>query len=303
MLHSRLFPASVLRVLPLVIAGWLPAGCIVSGADGRYVEREEKRFSVDGKPDLKLSTKDGSIEIRSWDGPDVLVVIEKHAIGKETAAAIVVSSAQDGNHISVDVKERRLSGLFFGGLGTAKLIVSVPAASDVQATTGDGSIDFEGVRGTVSLRSGDGSIRARNASGTLNARTGDGSITFDGVKGAIDVNTGDGSVAVAGAFTAVRARSGDGSIAIHAQAGSVTEADWDVSSGDGSVTIEVPEDFGAEFDAHTGDGRVHLDGITLSNVSGDIAPNRANGRLGAGGHAMRVRTGDGSISIKRVSGQ
>jgi len=41
----------------------------------------------------------------------------------------------------------------------------------------------------------------------------------------------------------------------------------------------------------------------LSNVSGDIVRNRASGRLGAGGHAMRVRTGDGSINLRRSSAQ
>jgi hypothetical protein len=306
MFHHRSIPASVVRLLPLVIVGALSAGCVVSGSQGRYMEREERRFSVEGKPDVKLSTRDGAIEIRSWDRPEVLVVVEKHAFSKQAASAMNISSSQDGNHVSVDATMSRgetLSSLFWGGLGSAKLIVSVPAASDVQATTGDGSIDLQGVRGTLSLRSGDGSIQAREVSGTLAARSGDGSIRLDGIKGVIDVNTGDGSVVVNGAFTGVRARSGDGSIGIHAQAGSTTEADWDISSGDGSITVEVPEGFGAELDARTGDGHVQLEGVTLSNVSGELAPNRANGRLGAGGHEMRVRTGDGSIFLRRVSAQ
>jgi len=300
----RCFPASLLQLLPLAMVGALSAACVVTGAEGRYVEREERRLSVEGKPDVKLSTRDGAIEIRSWDRPEVLVVVEKHAFNKQAAAAMTVSSSQDGNHVTVDAtlpRRETLSSLFWGGLGSAKLIVSVPAASDVQANTGDGSIDLQGVQGVLSLRSGDGSIRARQVSGTLAARSGDGSIRLDDIKGAVDVNTGDGSVVATGSFTGVRARSGDGSIGIRAQAGSATEADWDISSGDGSVTIEVPENFGAELDAHTGDGRVHLDGVTLSNVSGEIAPNHANGRLGAGGHAMRVRTGDGSIMVKRLS--
>jgi hypothetical protein len=307
LLHHRSISASVLRLLPLVIVGALPAACVISGAEGRYVENEEKRFSMEekgGKPEIKLSTRDGAIEVRPWDRPEVLVVVEKHALNKQAAAAIDVVTTQDGNHISVEVTMARkdsLSSLFWGGLGSAKLIVSLPATSDVQAATGDGSIDLEGVRGTISLRSGDGSIQAREASGTLAARSGDGSIRLDGIKGAVDVNTGDGSIAVSGVFTGVRARSGDGSVAVRAQAGSATEAEWDISSGDGSITLEVPESFGAELDARTGDGRVHLEGVTLSNVSGTIAPDRANGRLGTGGHAMRVRTGDGSISIKRVS--
>jgi hypothetical protein len=304
MLHRQWFPASFLRALSVLVVGTLPAGCVISGAEGHYVEREEKRFPVDGKPDVKLLTRDGAIEVRSWDRPEVLVVIEKHAFSKEAATAISVDSSQDGSHVSVEVKmarEDRLSSLFWGGTGSAKLIVSVPAASDIQATTGDGAIDLDGIGGTISLRSGDGSISARNASGALAARSGDGSIRLDAIKGAVDANTGDGSIVVNGALTGVRARSGDGSIAVHAQAGSTTDTDWDISSGDGSVTVEIPESFGAELEARTGDGRVHFEGVTLSNVAGEMAPNHANGRVGAGGRAMRVRTGDGSILVKRLS--
>ena len=49
----------------LVTAG----ACVdIVGADlPRYVERQEKQFTVDGKPDVSLSTFDGSIEIRPWD--------------------------------------------------------------------------------------------------------------------------------------------------------------------------------------------------------------------------------------------
>jgi hypothetical protein len=50
----------------------------VSGACPK-LEREEKRFPVSGRPDLSLSTFDGSVEIRAWDRPEILVVIEKRA--------------------------------------------------------------------------------------------------------------------------------------------------------------------------------------------------------------------------------
>ena len=53
--------------LPAVLAALIAApGCVdIVGADlGRYVERDEKHFAMSGKPDVTLSTFDGSIEIR-----------------------------------------------------------------------------------------------------------------------------------------------------------------------------------------------------------------------------------------------
>jgi hypothetical protein len=290
----------------LVGVGVLAAGCVnISAGGGRYVDREEKRFSVEGKPDVKLRTQDGSIEIRSWDRPDVLVVVEKHAFSKDAAAAITVTSSQEANHISLDVRMRaeQAFGWFVGGFGSAKLIVSLPAMSDVQAATGDGSIQLENVRGVISLRSGDGSIHARDVSGSIAARSGDGSISLEEVTGAIDANTGDGSIAVAGVLSSVRARSGDGGIGVRAQPGSKVEADWDITTGDGGIRLDVPDSFGAELEARTGDGGIKFDGITLSNVTGDIGRNRASGRLGEGGRTLRVRSGDGTIVIRRISAQ
>jgi DUF4097 and DUF4098 domain-containing protein YvlB len=270
--------------LPAVLAALLVApGCVdIIGADlNKYVERDERHFAVAGKPDVALATFDGSIEIRPWDKPDVQVVIEKRGRDKEDVAAIEVHAEQSGNHIEISVREPKRDRVLHFNNRSAKLIVSVPASSDVAAKSGDGSIDIERVAGHVQLRSGDGSIRGRMLGGD------------------VDANTGDGSIKLDGKLTSVRVRTGDGSVTIHADPGSSPGADWDIVTGDGSVTLEVPDGFGAELDAHTGDGGIHMRDVTLSNVTGKIGKNSLRGRLGAGGRAVRVRTGDGSITLKR----
>jgi len=286
--------------LAVALAG--PACVDMVGADlGKYVERDEKHFSVAGKPDVTLSTFDGSIEIRAWDKPDVQVVVEKRGRDKDDVAAIEVNATQTGNHVEVRVtepKNRGGFGIHFNNFRSAKLIVSLPASSDVAARSGDGSIDIERVTGRMQLRSGAGSIQGRRLGGDVRAHTGDGAIKLDGVNGALDVDTGDGSITVAGKLTSVRARSGDGSVTIRAEPGSAPSGDWDIVTGDGSVTLEVPDGFGAELDAHTGDGSIHMQDITVSNVSGTIGKHTVRGRLGSGGPALRVRTGDGSITLR-----
>src|SRR5687767_7249505 len=98
----------------------------IVAVDGvRYRDRQETRFSVSGKPDLTLATFDGSIEIRSWDRAEVLVVVERHAATKEAAETIEIQKEQDGNRISLTAKAQPHQGWVFGGRG-AKLTVSVP---------------------------------------------------------------------------------------------------------------------------------------------------------------------------------
>jgi len=284
-------------VLAAVVCG--PA-CVDIISAARFIDREEKRFTVSGKPDVSLSTFDGSIEIRPSDRQEVIVTIEKRASSKEEAARIDIHTEQTGNHIVVDVRIPKGVHMFgFNQSASAKLIVSLPAASDVQAHSGDGSIDIERVTGTLDLRSGDGSINGRDLAGGLKVHTGDGSIKLIGVNGALDADTGDGRIDVAGTFSSVRAHSGDGSVTIHADAGSSASDEWTITTGDGSVVLEVPDGFGGELDAHTGDGAIEVHDITLSNVTGRISRDTVRGRLGNGGGTVRVRTGDGTITLRR----
>jgi DUF4097 and DUF4098 domain-containing protein YvlB len=273
-------------VFAIGAVGACSSACVdIVGAnlDNKYVEREEKRFTTHGKPEVALSTFDGSIEIRSWDKAEVEVIVEKRGADKSAISEIEILSEQSGNRISVDARipESHRFGVHFGRSPSAKLIVTLPPSSDVLAKSGDGSVDIDGVTGRVELRSGDGSIRARQLAGD------------------VTVHTGDGSIALDGKFSTLNAHSGDGSITIHAAAGSSAGGDWQVTTGDGSVTLEIPDGFNGELDAHTGDGRVHVNDVVVSNVLGELERNTVRGRLGSGGHAVRVRTGDGSIILRK----
>lgn len=282
--------------LAVVMAG---SACVeIDAIDSlRYVEREEARFAVTGRPEVTVTTFNGSIEVRPWDRPEVLVEVEKHASSKDAAADIEVRTGQEGNRVTIEARLKSLGHFGFGLGRSARLIVSVPAASDVLATSGDGSIDVERIDGRIDLRSGDGEIRGRNLSGDLRVQTGDGSIRLEDIDGELDLATGDGSIVASGRLSALHARTGDGRMTIRVEPGSVAEDDWSISTGDGSILLELPEDFNAEIDAHTGDGRVAVRGGLSRTV--ESTRRSVRGKLGSGGHAVRVRSGDGSITLRR----
>jgi hypothetical protein len=298
-------------VLPtLALAAALPfslAGCVVVDSQG-HITREEKRFTVTGAPELRLVTFDGAIEIRSGDGKTVVVEIEKRGPTKESTEELKVEAKQDGDRIEVEVKKPAHEVVFFG-VGrmspTAKLIVTMPRDGNVTARSGDGSIRIEHVHGRLELKTGDGSIRATDIAGQLTLSTGDGSVTLDDVGGDLDVDTGDGSVSVAGKLTTVKLHTGDGSITFRAAAGTSMKDDWSMTTGDGGIALYLPSDFGAELDAHTGDGSIRneLD-LKAEAEAGDGDRDRdrdrrtLKGKLGSGGKLLRIRTGDGSIRLK-----
>ena len=298
---------SVLSTLALTAA--LPfslAGCVVVDSQG-HITREEKRFTVAGTPDLRLITFDGAIEIRSGEAKTIVVEIEKRGPTKEGLDELKVETTQDGDRIQVEVKKPAHEVVFFG-VGrmspTATLIVTMPRDGNVFAKSGDGSIRIEHVHGRLELKTGDGSIRATDIGGHLTLATGDGSVTLENVAGDLDVDTGDGSVSVAGKLAAVKLHTGDGSITFRAAPGTSMKDDWSMTTGDGGVAVYLPSDFGAELDAHTGDGSIRNEVGVKAEAERENDRDRdrdrrtLKGKLGAGGKILRIRTGDGSIRLK-----
>lgn len=259
------------------------AACVINIDGDAAVLREEKRFSVTADAELTLATFDGSVKVQSWDRPEVLVKIEKRGPDREMAAALEVTATQDGNRIEVRAPEPKGSRDFVG-IGNVQpasvsFIVSVPRSIRLTANTGDGSISVANVGGTIDLRTGDGSIRA------------------DGLNGDIKVRTEDGSVHLEGTLGALQAETGDGSMVIEADEGSAMKGDWDISTGDGSIVFRVPGSFNADIDASSRDGSVRGELTGLQHEEADSGQESLKGRLGTGGHLVRLRSGDGSIRV------
>lgn len=288
--------------LALLAVSLLSTGCTVSMDAEERIAREEKRFPVSGVAEVSVSTFDGPIEIRSWDRSEVLVEIEKRAGDEAALKSIEVRAEQQGNRVHVEAV--RPSGRdTFVGIGfhispQARLIVSVPKETTIEARSSDGSIRAEHLQGRVTLRTADGSVRAVAIKGELDVETGDGSITIDDADGTARLTTGDGGITSSGRFDALRVKSGDGSVTIRADRGSEARADWSVTTDDGSVALYLPEGFNGEIDARTGDGTVRSE-FEVQGAERDEARRRTlRGRIGSGGNVLRIRTGDGSISLR-----
>ena len=291
-----------------VAAAVAAAGCEVNLNSEGIVSRETKTFTVTGVPDVQLETFDGSIEVHSWDRAEVEVEVEKRAMEQGVVDEIRFTAEQRGDTVVVKVTgpaRRHFEGVQIGVniSPSARLRVALPRSSQLTASSGDGSISVEDVRGTLNLRTGDGSVRASRVAGQIHIRSGDGSIRLERAEGTLDLETDDGSIIVEAKLAGLRARTSDGSIRLDVEPDSVMAADWDVQTGDGSVTLSLPGSFDAELDAETRDGAVRAShpAVSSESRSGEDREERRRtlkATLGAGGRTIKVRTGDGTIRIE-----
>ena len=305
------FPAAAL------VASIVLAGCEVNLNTEGLSARETLTFKVSGQPQVVLDTFDGAIELHAWDRPEVEVEIERRAMEQALIDEIKVDASEKNGVVTVKVTgpaRNQHRGVTIGMhiSPTARLRVAVPRHSNVQATSGDGSIRAEAIEGKLLLTTTDGSVTGSRLGGDIQIRSGDGSIRLDNVTGTLDLETTDGSIGVDAKPSVLKARTGDGSIRVTIEPDTVMADNWDLTTSDGTVVLTLPGVFNGELDAETSDGVVRASHPLLGGTAdeedrrdGEDRDARRERRrvlrstIGDGGKVLRIRSGDGSIRIER----
>jgi DUF4097 and DUF4098 domain-containing protein YvlB len=312
----RMRPAPSIRVsiAGVFAAALFSSGCEVNLNTEGLSSRETLTFKVAGQPNVVLDTFDGAIEIHSWDKPEVEIEIERRAMEQALLDEIKVESSEKNGVVTVKVTGPTRGDFRGVTIGmhispTARLRVAVPRNSNINATSGDGSIRAEAVEGTLQLSTSDGSVVGTRLGGDIHIRSGDGSIRLENVTGKLDLETTDGSIGVDAKPTVLKARTGDGSIRATIEPDSVMADNWELETSDGTVTLTLPAAFNAELDAETGDGVVRSSHPLIEDAErrseGENRDERRERRrtlrskVGDGGKVLRIRSADGTIRIER----
>ena len=274
-----------------------------------------KNYTVAGRANVRIDTNDGSVHVSTSDSKSVELRVEYE--GYEMDKNLHVEARQNGDQVELIARVTGHWGFSWGGHGRKLHIeVRMPKDADLNAHTGDGSVEASSINGNVTVETGDGAIRANTLTGIIDLHTHDGSINVDTLKGDIKLRTGDGSiearqldgkvdadsgdghVRIAGRFDALNVRTGDGSVDTHVLPGSKMASSWNIRTGDGSVDLSLPGDFQANIDASTGDGHISV-GLPVT-VEGTFSNSQLHGKMNGGGQSLTVHTGDGSIRLSKA---
>ena len=249
-------------------------------AAAAHADTWNKRYTVSGVPSLYVKAGDGNLRVSSSDAAEITVRVttEGYKLGPND---VTIEESQSGNDVRVEVRVPHWDSFCIGYCHRRiDLDISVPRHATLDLNTSDGKIEVTRVAGNLHLRTSDGHMELHDLDGSLVASSGDGHIDADGRFDGLDVS------------------SGDGHIEVEARRGSRIASTWRMRSGDGSVTLRLAEDIGADLDATTGDGHVTVDfPIT---TEGRMRQSRIRGKLNGGGGAVELHTGDGSIHVARL---
>jgi len=257
-----------LIVFALSLAAALPA----------RADEWSKTYNVSGKPDLRVETSDANIRVGTWSQNTIeaKVVTSGYKIGE---GGIHVDERQTGDSVEIEVRFPHHNFNFEWKSHRVEIIIQMPR------------------EGKVNLRTGDGRIEVRDLKGEMDMHTGDGSLNLDGVDGRLRASTGDGHIQANGRFDELELKTGDGHVDVRAGNGSSLAGSWRLETGDGSVSLEVPANLSADVDLRTNDGHIDLD--MPVTTEGKIRENEVHGKLNGGGNPLTIRTGDGSIHLRK----
>src|ERR1017187_4040963 len=183
-----------------------------------------------------------------------------------------------------------------GGLSFAHLHRALEGGKGGGGETGGGSVSAGSCEGALNFRSGGGGIEVTEGSGSLSGATGGGSVSVRRFQGPAHVTSGGGGGTSEAVGGAVNASTGGGSISavLPSELGDAVN----LSTGGGGISVTVPGTAAFNLDAKTSGGTVSTD--LPVTVVGKVEHGRLQGPVNGGGKLVQLRSGGGSIHLKKL---
>jgi DUF4097 and DUF4098 domain-containing protein YvlB len=202
------------------------------------------------------------------------------------------------------------------GAGTrawADVRVIVPAGRSAEVHQSVGRVGVAGVNGRVQVFAHSADIDVRNTRGDLTVDTQNGAVTLTNVQGTqvdaasrngsirgtgiraegLEALVGNGTITLAGvAVEEATMRTGRGDVVL----GLTGDADLEIGTGAGAVTVTIPRTFGAQLEIESGNGAITVDGPVSNRRA---TRGTFQGRVGDGRGMLEIETGSGAVRIRR----
>lgn len=268
----------------------------------------KRTFKVRPGGTLYLDIDRGTIKIRTISGTEVHVELERRVRGIDDAELKVFLERheyrieQDGNNILVDSRfddgdddgwrrgRRRKKNNF-----RLSVTVLVPEHFNIDFSSGAGNVEIEDLVGDINGLTGAGNIIIGDVIGTVEIVSGAGNIEVDSVTGRVYARSGAGNVEIAEVAGAITAHTGAGNVEVTMT--QQPQGDSELSSGAGNVTVYMDADIAVNVEARASLGSASSDfGL---KINGRWMSKSFEGRLNGGGPALTLRSGVGSVSLRR----
>jgi hypothetical protein len=265
------------------------------------VEARSEAYTVSGMPTLIVEGSNGSVRIEGReDLSEIQVVATLHAFGntleqaQERLEKLTVTMRQVKDKVTLTYQLPKEASSW-RRRPTVDFDVLVPRATNIQVKLSNGNATVEGVVGSISAETENGNIASRDVEGLIAFQTNNGNLTVARATGPLSLKTSNGTIDVEAANVALDAQTSNGDVHF---SGRFVGPEHRMQSSNGSLDVEIPPDSELSIEASVGTGSIS----TTLPLTGDIEGKSWSAILNLPTSYLSLRTGNGSIQIRGLSG-
>jgi hypothetical protein len=245
---------------------------------------------------ISVYNANGKTRVVGEDRDDVEIRIHKSVRADcPDLAAKLLDSIRLQNSNSVDVLEievqipRKCSRH-----AVAHIELLVPRDTEITLGSTNGKICLEGLKRAVHARSSNGSVSISEVSGDIDVTTANAKVTCKCTHGHLRARSSNGKIEVECHEGSIDASTSNG--IIRASIDDLAEQGVSLTTSNGRIVLDLPEKSDADVDIRVENGHIRND-LELVNQTNDV-DGRVRGQLGTGGVPIRLRTSNGTISLR-----
>lgn len=283
---------------------------------------ETRSFDVGSAPQLGIEVGHADVSIRPGATDTIDCTITRKAKTNDEAKAAESFQAspsvfeQDGDTIRLTIESPKSSGFFTKKPVALNIdvVITVPAESEVQISSGSGDIElrevdgnhrvecasgdieFQTIRGDLTFSTASGDIEGKSVSGTLVFSAASGDIELEDVSGDISATTASGDIEITGSDLTVQATAASGDVEL--RIGDLS-GDVNVTTASGDASLAVGSANHATVSLSTASGQVNST-LALTDLTQDKKQRELKGTLGEGTHRIALNAASGDVDLKGI---
>ena len=258
---------------------------------------ETVQWDAPSKRALRLMNGNGRTRVIGEDRDNIEMRVLKKARAESVEAAdellehIQIASALVAGELELEVEVPRK----WNRHGNASIELHVPRGMRIAISTANGKICAKGLRGHLRARSDNGAVHIEDVVGDIQVETANAKVCCNATSGRLQARSSNGKIEVDEHRGSIDATTSNG--LIYCALEELGESGVRLATSNGRIVVELPDEVDAEVDVRVDNGIIRNARELVAKGKSESA-GRLRGRLGRGGAPIRLRTSNGTVSLR-----
>jgi DUF4097 and DUF4098 domain-containing protein YvlB len=245
---------------------------------------------------IRIHNANGKTRVLGEDRDDIEIRIHKSVradcpdLAEKLLDSIRIQNSKSADVLEIEVQIPRKCSRH----AVAHIELCIPRDTEVSLSSTNGKICLEALERAIRARSNNGSVSICDVIGDIDVTTANAKVTCKRTQGHLRARSSNGKIEVDCHQGSIDASTSNG--VIRASLDELGEMGVSLTTTNGRIVLDLPEKPDADVDIRVENGHIRND-LELKDQTSDL-DGRVRGRLGAGGIPIKLRTSNGTVSLR-----